>query len=151
MTLYPLKGDQKKWSGLFNKQPLKHPFTKMCQDSGGVLDGVSLPSGSAVLLSARARLRPTGSRKKPSWRQRGRCSGRPAPPAGRRRQRSGKIYIRKHRKRLFIILFKMKDRCLSLLLYVSQKRFCGLFLHDRIKSKAAASLSDRTASCDAER
>lgn len=41
------------------------------------------PSWSVALLLARGRLLPTGSRKKPSWRRRGRCLGRPAPPAGR--------------------------------------------------------------------
>lgn len=45
--------------------------------------GESLPSWLVVLLLAQGRPRPTGSRKTPSWRQRGRCSGKPTPPVGR--------------------------------------------------------------------
>lgn len=40
------------------------------------------PSWSVVLLLARGRPQPAGSHRKPSWRRRGRCLGRPAPPTG---------------------------------------------------------------------
>lgn len=60
------------------------------------------PSWSVVLLLARGRPQPAGSHRKPSWRRRGRCLGRPAPPTGGR-TRYTRVAVGKEEKSLEII------------------------------------------------